>query len=213
MEADQTRGEAGLPCAVSAAKRKRDDEAEEVPQQHKAPKKKLSKRERRELRHKHQKALPLRPSDAADQAPVVVAAAAERDQPPYIIDSDKGLRRVGLYHYEFKTHAKGRWVGRTVLDVFAKEFSAHSLAYYHEALKDGRIRLNGQIVDEGAVVQEHDVLSHLIHRHEPPVTSAPIRIVHQSDELVVIDKPASIPLSLSVGGGGGDGQRCTGWTG
>jgi 5,10-methenyltetrahydromethanopterin hydrogenase len=41
-----------------------------------------------------------------------------------------GLRRVGLYHYEFKTHAKGRWVGRTVLDVFAKEFSAHSLAYY-----------------------------------------------------------------------------------
>jgi hypothetical protein len=91
MEADQTRGEAGLPCAVSAAKRKRDDEAEEVPQQHKAPKKKLSKRERRELRHKHQKALPLRPSDAADQAPVVVAAAAERDQPPYIIDSDKGF--------------------------------------------------------------------------------------------------------------------------
>jgi hypothetical protein len=91
MEADQTRGEAGLPCAVSAAKRKRDDEAEEVPQQHKAPKKKLSKRERRELRRKHQKALPLRPSDAADQAPVVVAAAAERDQPPYIIDSDKGF--------------------------------------------------------------------------------------------------------------------------
>jgi hypothetical protein len=167
MEADPTQGgEAGPPGApVGAAKRKRDDEAEEVPLQHKAPKKKLSKRERRELRRQHQKALPLRPNDAADPAgPVAnVAAAAERDQPPYLIDSDKGflfiklinfyfaysiyhqflfyfvfsdyflmagLRRVELYHYEFKTHAKGRWVGRTVLDVFAKEFSAHSLAYY-----------------------------------------------------------------------------------
>ena len=78
--------------------------------------------------------------------------------------------------------------------VFVADEAQHTRYAQHEALKDGRIRLNGQTVGEGAVVQEHDVLSHLIHRHEPPVTSAPIRIIHQSDELVVIDKPASIPV-------------------
>ncbi len=34
------------------------------------------------------------------------------------------------YFYEFKTHAKARWVGRTVLDVFCKEFSAQTREYY-----------------------------------------------------------------------------------
>lgn len=63
-----------------------------------------------------------------------------------------------------------------------------------EALKGGRIRINGQIVDKEAVVREHDVVTHLIHRHEPPITSEPIKIVHQSDQLIVIDKPGSIPV-------------------
>lgn len=115
------------------------------------------------------------------------------DQPCYTIDG--GLRRVAAYYYEFRTHAKGRWVGRTLLDVFSKEFTGHSLPYYEEALKDGRIRLNGRVVDKHALVREHDLLSHLLHRHEPPVTSAPIQIIHQSDELVVVNKPASIPTS------------------
>lgn len=32
-------------------------------------------------------------------------------------------------------------------------------------------------------------------RHEVPVTSQPITIVHMDDDIVVVNKPASIPVS------------------
>lgn len=34
--------------------------------------------------------------------------------------SAEGLRRVRPYTYEFKTHAKQRWLGRTLVDVFSE---------------------------------------------------------------------------------------------
>lgn len=34
-----------------------------------------------------------------------------------------------------------------------------------------------------------------IFRHEVPVTSEPITIVHIDDDIVVVNKPASIPVS------------------
>ena len=33
-----------------------------------------------------------------------------------------------------------------------------------------------------------------MHRHEPPVTKEPIGIVHEDDELIVINKPAGVPV-------------------
>lgn len=38
------------------------------------------------------------------------------------------------------------------------------------------------------------MLSHTTHRHEPPVTDKPIGIVFEDDNLVVIDKPAGVPV-------------------
>ena len=32
-------------------------------------------------------------------------------------------------------------------------------------------------------------------RHEPPVTAQPLSLLHVDEELVVVDKPASIPVS------------------
>lgn len=39
-----------------------------------------------------------------------------------------------------------------------------------------------------------DVISHTLHRHEPPVTGRPIGIVFEDDEIIVIDKPAGVPV-------------------
>ncbi|CAG2104492.1 unnamed protein product, partial [Medioppia subpectinata] len=39
-----------------------------------------------------------------------------------------------------------------------------------------------------------DTLSHRLHRHESPVLSAPIPIIHSSDTMLVVDKPPSIPI-------------------
>ena len=46
----------------------------------------------------------------------------------YIISH--GQRRVKPYIYEFSTHAKQRWYGRALLEVYEKEFAAHSAEYY-----------------------------------------------------------------------------------
>lgn len=39
-----------------------------------------------------------------------------------------------------------------------------------------------------------DVISHTLHRHEPPVTSLPIGVIHEDHEMIVIDKPAGVPV-------------------
>ena len=41
-----------------------------------------------------------------------------------------GLRCVKPYYFTFTSHAKGRWVGFNVYDVFCKEFQAESPEYY-----------------------------------------------------------------------------------
>lgn len=44
------------------------------------------------------------------------------------------------------------------------------------------------------VVKNGDIISHTLHRHEPPVTAAPIAIVHEDNDMIVIDKPAGVPV-------------------
>lgn len=39
-----------------------------------------------------------------------------------------------------------------------------------------------------------EMISHTLHRHEPPVTSLPIGVVHEDDDMIVIDKPAGVPV-------------------
>ena len=38
------------------------------------------------------------------------------------------------------------------------------------------------------------MISHTLHRHEPPVTAQPIGIVHEDDDMIVINKPAGVPV-------------------
>lgn len=39
-----------------------------------------------------------------------------------------------------------------------------------------------------------DIVSHTLHRHEPPVTAQPIGIVHEDNDMIVINKPAGVPV-------------------
>ncbi|KAJ2773220.1 DRAP deaminase [Coemansia nantahalensis] len=109
-----------------------------------------------------------------------------------------GLQRVRPYFHKYAAHAKGRWVGRTVFDVFSREFRDRSTGYYEAAIERGLIEINGKRVTKDAVVQNNDLITHHIHRHEPPVTTQPVRVVTETAEgLLVVDKPASIPVHPS----------------
>lgn len=63
-----------------------------------------------------------------------------------------GLRKVRPYYFDFKTYCKGRWIGKSLCEVFKSEFRAESIEYYEKAAKEGRIRLNDTPVEDLSIV-------------------------------------------------------------
>ncbi|XP_037814086.1 RNA pseudouridylate synthase domain-containing protein 2-like isoform X4 [Lucilia sericata] len=107
---------------------------------------------------------------------------------------ENGLRKVYPYYFTFTTFTKGRWVGEKILDVFAREFRAHPAEEYERCIKSGTLTVNYEKVPVDYRLKHNDLLANIVHRHEVPVTSQPITIVHMDDDIVVVNKPASIPV-------------------
>ncbi|KAM9646084.1 pseudouridylate synthase RPUSD2 isoform 1-T1 [Trichechus inunguis] len=108
---------------------------------------------------------------------------------------ERGLRKVRPYYFDFQTYCKGRWVGHSLLHVFSTEFRAQPLAYYEAAVRAGRLHLNEERVqDLSIVLKDNDFLRNTVHRHEPPVTAEPVRLLAENEDVVVVDKPSSIPV-------------------
>ncbi|KAF6732866.1 RNA pseudouridylate synthase domain-containing protein 2 [Oryzias melastigma] len=106
-----------------------------------------------------------------------------------------GLRKVYPYYFDFKTYCKGRWIGKSLLEVFKSEFRAESVEYYQEAAKEGRIRLNeAPVEDLSVVLKNNDHMKNTVHRHEPPVVGTPLDVLVDDGQVLVVDKPASIPV-------------------
>jgi len=112
---------------------------------------------------------------------------------PYYFEN--GYRRVQPYHYTYNTWCKQRWRGREILDIFIDEFRDRTVEYYTESIKTGAVVVNGKpVASVKTLIKNGDVISHTLHRHEPPVTAEPIGIVHESEDLIVINKPAGVPV-------------------
>ncbi|XP_028849288.1 pseudouridylate synthase RPUSD2 [Denticeps clupeoides] len=108
---------------------------------------------------------------------------------------ENGLRKVHPYFFDFKTYCKGRWIGKTLSEVFSSEFRAESLDYYKQAAKEGRIRLNETPVEDLSItLKNNDFLRNTVHRHEPPVIGRALEVLEENEEVVVVDKPASLPV-------------------
>ncbi len=116
----------------------------------------------------------------------------EDEHTNYIIDGP--LRRLEPYYFTYMTHCKERWIGRKILDVFSTEFRLYPRSYYVNALNEGRVSINNEVASIDSVLHNGDLISHRMHRHEPPVTSQPIRVIHEDKNYVVIDKPSGIPV-------------------
>ena len=82
-------------------------------------------------------------------------------------------------------------------------------SYYEAAIKAGRILVSGKKVNCDYKVKGGDELTHTVHRHEPAVglvdvisnncnekldTYPPVQIVYEDDKLLVVDKPATLPI-------------------
>ncbi|XP_066596997.1 pseudouridylate synthase RPUSD2-like isoform X2 [Prorops nasuta] len=107
---------------------------------------------------------------------------------------ENGLRKVYPYYFTFTTFTKGRWVGEKILEVFAREFRAHPAKEYARCIRTGTLTVNYQMVDVDYRLRHNDLLANVVHRHEVPVTSEPITVIHMDEDVVVVNKPASIPV-------------------
>ncbi|XP_014296986.1 pseudouridylate synthase RPUSD2 isoform X1 [Microplitis demolitor] len=107
---------------------------------------------------------------------------------------ENGLRKVYPYYFTFTTFTKGRWVGEKILEVFAREFRAHPAEEYERCIRAGTLTVNYQRVDVDYKLRHNDLLANVVHRHEVPVTSDPITVIHMDEDVVVVNKPASIPV-------------------
>ncbi|OJJ51220.1 hypothetical protein ASPZODRAFT_127247 [Penicilliopsis zonata CBS 506.65] len=105
-----------------------------------------------------------------------------------------GLRRIKPYHFTYNTNCKERWRGRQLVEIFTTEFRDRPPEYYKEALETGRVTVNGKQASPTTTVKNGDVISHTLHRHEPPVSARPIGVIYEDDNLLVIDKPAGVPV-------------------
>ncbi|KAI1000436.1 Uncharacterized protein K3495_g7760 [Podosphaera aphanis] len=127
------------------------------------------------------------------EPPPVVIPPCEPWPRPYYLEN--GLRRVAPYHFTYNTYCKERWRGRELLDIFASEFRDRPAEYYKNAIERGAVVVNGKPVESTAhIVKNGDIISHTLHRHEPPVTALPIAILHEDDDMIVINKPSGIPV-------------------
>ncbi|TDZ35190.1 Uncharacterized protein C8035_v009900 [Colletotrichum spinosum] len=111
---------------------------------------------------------------------------------PYYFED--GFRRVAPYHFTYHTWAKERWRGRKLIEIFEDEFRDRTIEYYRWAMETGAIVVNSKAVGPDHVVKNGDLVNHTIHRHEPPVTAEPIRVIHEDDEMVVVNKPSGVPV-------------------
>lgn len=108
-----------------------------------------------------------------------------------------GFRYVRPYFHAYHAYCKERWIGRKPAEALAAEFSYLPLSYWKEAQRSGRLLLNGTQIPPGYVLTGRGVerLTHLVHRHELPVSYVDrLEVLYEDAELLVVNKPASIPV-------------------
>ncbi|KAH7313852.1 pseudouridine synthase [Stachybotrys elegans] len=140
---------------------------------------------------------PKRPSKAKPKkqpatAEVLITPVGDPWPRPFYIDGD--LRRMKPYHYTYNTRCKERWRGRSLIEIFESEFRDRPLEYYRKTMISGGIFVNNKKVGPDYIVRNGDLVSHTLHRHEPPVTAEPVGIVHEDEDIIVINKPAGVPV-------------------
>ncbi|KAF9115706.1 hypothetical protein BGX27_006812 [Mortierella sp. AM989] len=113
------------------------------------------------------------------------------------LDLLANLRKIQPYFFKYQTFAKGRWLGRQLIEVFNTEFRDRDNTFYERAIKDGRVKINGEKVSQDYIVKNSDIVAHDIHRHEPPVANLPVKVVREDDGVIIVDKPSSIPVHPS----------------
>lgn len=126
----------------------------------------------------------------------------KRKRPPIISRSlekpeiyvENGLRKVRPYWFKFMSSVKQRWENRTLADILPFEFHGKNPDFFQTAIKLGRLKINEEITSIDYCLYPTDVLTNIAHRHELPILDRKPKIVVDNDDVLVIDKPCSLPV-------------------
>ncbi|KAI5958085.1 hypothetical protein KGF57_002893 [Candida theae] len=128
--------------------------------------------------------------------------------PRYVFE--KGLRKVLPYYVNYQTHAKQRWVGRTLVETYVNDFGEPLDGVIND-IHQGKLRVvtnvgtslpSNAITDPETLLQRKvdskDVVYHLKHKHEPSIPwQEEVPIVFEDDEIIVVNKPSGVPTHPS----------------
>lgn len=112
----------------------------------------------------------------------------------YYFDFKHGLRYVYPYDFRFKAFAKRRWFGRPVGEVYGEEFRVHSPNTLDYMFGSGKITVNNEVVTPDYKIKNGDRIASYVHRHENPCLASKFNIIRETDDMLVINKPSSIPI-------------------
>ncbi|GMG39752.1 unnamed protein product [Ambrosiozyma monospora] len=135
--------------------------------------------------------------------------------PPHYIFRN-GLRLVQPYYSTQPITVKGRWINKTVLQVFSTEFRDFSEEQHKQSILSNQVKvtrtrtikdpvtrkrhkstqefIGDSLLSPTQFLKSGDLIYRTKHNHEIPVIGKSIRIIHQDTELLVIDKPSGIPI-------------------
>ncbi len=91
-------------------------------------------------------------------------------------------------------HVAGEWHGFEMLDFLTAAVPSVDRAQWEARLIEGRILMDGAPVDARRRVIAGEKYEHLTPRMVEPNVNADIRILHEDGDIVVIDKPAPLPI-------------------
>lgn len=110
----------------------------------------------------------------------------------YVVSN--GYRIVIPYLHISKLKVKDSGV-KAIEVILQKYFLPHHAAVVENDIRQGRVQCNNQVLQSpDKLVYKNDVLSYTWHWHETEVLANDINVLHLSEEVVVVNKPASIPV-------------------
>ena len=115
----------------------------------------------------------------------------------YRLDKESGVRSVEPYLRKLSCHAKRRWLGRALIDVYKAEFCcSESPEYYQTAIESGTITVNGVKVDCEYIIRDLDCIVHEKWHTEPaiPYFIAREQVLIETADYLIIDKPCGVPV-------------------
>lgn len=143
--------------------------------------------------------------------PPGVAAATEH--PP------AGMRFVRPYYHTYRMNIKGNMEQMSLIALLCFYFHRRDKAYYvcmfflkisssfslfalgisiiqTAAINGGKIVVNGKKATSDRIMKPGDVVQHCLHIHEPPITAELPQILSSTEQLIVVNKPAGMPVRI-----------------